>query len=96
MAKKEKKEKKEKKSAGEWKTKTLAEVTINGQVWRAQKLKSPEGDLLFGVRAFYTKKDGTETITRHGFTLPKAVATKSNITQLNKLLKALHEVASDD
>lgn len=88
-----KKEAKAKKSAGEWKSKTLAEVTINGQLWRAQKLKTPEGDTLFGIRAFYTKKNGEETVTRHGFTLPKEVATKGNISQLNKLLKALHEVA---
>ena len=88
-----KKAAKAKKSAGEWKSKTLSEVTINGQVWRAQKLKTPEGDTLFGIRAFHIKKNGEETITRHGFTLSKEVATKANISQLNKLLKALHEVA---
>ncbi len=91
MAKKETKAKAKK--SGEWKTKTLAEVTINGQVWRAQRLKTPEGEKMLGIRAFFTKKNGEETITRHGFTIPEEVATKSNISQINKLLKALHEVA---
>lgn len=83
------------KGKSEWKTKTLAEVEIDGKTWRAQKLKSPKGEVMYGIRAFMTSSSGKEVTLRHGFTLPEHVCTPKSISGINKLLKAIFEEVSE-
>lgn len=79
------------KNTPEWKTKTLAEFEAGSKVWRAQKLKSPDGDILYGIKAFAKKKDGTLVITRQGFTILKDQCDKDLLVGISNLLKAINK-----
>ena len=81
-------------SKPEWKVKTLGEFDTPTKTWKAQKLKSPDGDVLYGIKAFAKKKDGTLVITKQGFNLPVDQCDKDTLVGLSNLLKSINKEIS--
>jgi len=88
--------KKKAKAQSEWKVKVLKELVINGVTWRAQKLKSPDGKIMYGIRSFFKRKDGSEVPMKSGLTIQAAECTPESLSKINKLLKALHTEVSPE
>lgn len=76
---------------GEWKTKTLAEVTTSeGVKWRAQLSIAPDKTKFAGIRKIAVKKDGTEIVTRDGLTFKYDASTIGDeVDAITGLLQAL-------
>lgn len=52
-------------------------------------MKTPEGEILYSLRPFTIKKDGTETVTQQRLVFSKP--DKQLLVQLSKLLGAIHK-----
>lgn len=78
-----------KESKPEWKAITIEEKTLGSKVWRSQKLKSPDGKLMYSLRAFAKKANGDLVQTNQGFTIPKEDCDKELLEGLISLLKSM-------
>lgn len=80
-----------KKSSGEWQAKTLAEFETEKAVWKAQKLKDPDGNPKLSIRMFVKRSNGDLQITRTGITFEPDAA--DEIKAIAGLLKVIHKKA---
>lgn len=75
-------------SEGEWKSKTIDQIEIKGSVWKAEKLKAPDGTLMISVRRYAVNQQGKEIRTNQGIVLPlegSELAVRAIINLFNSL-----------